>query len=426
MQSLQTPLRGIMFARAEANPAQVLGDLQRAFEAFKQANDERIQSLTKGLADVVQNEKVDRINADITGIKDHLDEIGRRMAANVVNGASATAELTPELRAARRSHASAFKNYFRRGEGEQMLRDLEVKAAMSVGSQPDGGYLAPVEMETTIDRVLATVSVMRNLATVRTIGAQAYRKPVNVGGTTSGWVGETETRAETNTPTISLLDFPAMEIYAEPRSTQQALDDIAMNIEQWLADEVAVEFAEEEGTAFISGNGVNRPRGVQGYTFVANASYAWGQIGYVASGAAGAFPASNPADTLLDLYGALRQGYRQNATFLMNRTVETAVRKFKDGNGQYLWTPGLQPGTPSNLLGYPIAIDDNMPDIAANTHSIMFGDFRRGYLIVDRVGIRVLRDAYTTKPFVKFYTTKRVGGGVQNFEAIKSLRFATS
>lgn len=427
MHKPNTTRRGVMFARAEANPAQILAELQRTFEAFKAERDAELKDISKGLADVVRTEKVDRINAEITRLQTTMDDLNRSVAAlRVGGGAADDANVAPEVRAARREHNRVFQNYFRRGEDEQSLRGLEVKAALQVSVNPDGGYLAPVEMETAIDRVLSNVSVMRGLATVRTISAQALKKPVNLGGASSGWVGETQTRAETNTPQVSLLEFPAMEIYAEPWATQQMLDDSYVNIEQWLADEVSVEFAEEEGAAFVTGNGVNRPRGVQGYNFVANANYAWGSIGYIATGAAGAFASTNPADGLLDLYGALRQGYRLNGTWIMNRTVEANVRKLKDANGQYLWRPGLDAGSPATILGYPAEIDDNMPDIANNSHSIMFGDFRRGYLIVDRAGIRVTRDPYTQKPYVKFYTTKRVGGGVQNFEAIKSLRFATS
>lgn len=424
----KAPRRGIMFARAEASDApKLLASLQVAFEAFKAERDAEIKDLKNGLSDVVRAEKVDRINAEISRIQDTLDDLNRTVAATRAGHVAGHAQNVPmEVRAARQKHSEAFAKWFRRGESENELRGLEVKAALQVGVNPDGGYVAPVEMETAVDRVLENVSVMRQLATVRPISAQAYKKPVNIGGTTSGWVGEAQSRTETSTPRISLLDFPAMEIYAEPWTTQQALDDLAINIEEWLAQEVSIEFAEEEGAAFITGAGVNSPRGLQSYTFVANASYTWGSIGYIASGAAGDWAATNPADALLDVYGALRQGYRGNARWLMNRNVETRVRKLKDGNGDYLWRPGLEAGSPANLLGFPVAIDDNMPDIAANAHAIMFGDFARAYLIVDRMGIRVIRDAYTNKPYVKFYTTKRVGGGVQNFEAVKSLRFAAS
>jgi HK97 family phage major capsid protein len=197
------------------------------------------------------------------------------------------------------------------------------------------------------------------------------------------------------------------------------------DIESWLASEVAVEFAEEEGAAFITGNGVKKPRGILGYTPVANANYAWGSVGFVASGAAGAFVAApNGGDCLISLQHSLKSGYRNNGTFMMNDLTFEAVRKLKDSNGAYIWRPGIEAGSADTLLGKPVSVDDNMPDIAANSYSIAFGDFQRGYIITDRMGARVLRDPYTNKPFVHFYTTKRVGGGIQDFAAIKLLKFA--
>jgi HK97 family phage major capsid protein len=199
-----------------------------------------------------------------------------------------------------------------------------------------------------------------------------------------------------------------------------------VDIETWLASEVQIVFAEQEGAAFISGNGTTQPKGILSYTNVAEGSWAWGSIGYVASGAAGAFAASNPSDALLDLAYTPKQAYRANASWVMNCKVEAAIRKVKDTTGNYIWQPGLAAGQPATLFGFPVAVAEDMPDIAANSYSIAFGDFARGYLVVDRVGIRVLRDPYSAKPYVLFYTTKRVGGGVQNFEAIKLMKFAVS
>lgn len=428
MKRAQAPRRGILFARAESTDAtRILAQLQQAFEAFKAERDAEIKDITKGLSDVVRAEKVDRINADITRLQNALDDINRALAAQHTSGADVGGDnLTPEVRAARRMHSAAFEAFFRRGQSEHVLNDLSVKAALQVGVNPDGGYTAPVEMDTAITRVLMNVSAMRSLATVRPISAQAFKKLVNVGGATSGWVGETSSRTETNTPTLRALEFPAMELYANPAATQQLLDDSFVNIEQWLADEVATEFAEEEGAAFISGAGVNSPRGILGYTPVADASYAWGSVGYIATGTSANFDATNPADAILDLVYALKKGYRQNATFLMNRKTLAATRKLKDGDGFYLWQPSAQAGQPATLFGYPVEDDDNMTDIAANSYSIAFADFARAYIIVDRFGTRVQRDPYTNKPFVHFYTTKRVGGGIQNFEAIKLLKFGTS
>lgn len=208
-----------------------------------------------------------------------------------------------------------------------------------------------------------------------------------------------------------------------PAATASLLDDSAVNIDEWLAEEVRVAFAEQEGTAFITGDGVNKPKGFLTYPTVSNASWSWGSIGTIATGVSGAFPTSNAGDVLIDLTYSVKAGYRGNAHFVMNRATQAQVRKLKDGDGAYLWQPSIEPGQAPTLMGFPIAEAEDMPDIAANSLSIAFGDFRRGYLIVDRVGIRVLRDPYSAKPYVLFYTTKRVGGGVQDFDAIKLLRF---
>jgi HK97 family phage major capsid protein len=305
-----------------------------------------------------------------------------------------------------------------------------VKASLRTDSDPDGGYVVPDQMESTIDRVLGTVSAMRSIARVISISAGTYKKLVNQGGATGGWVGERESRPETSTPTLSELTFPAMELYANPAATQTLLDDARISIEQWLADEVSIVFAEKEGAAFISGTGVNQPRGLLSYDTVADASYAWGKLGYVVSGVTAALTdgTHNGADALTDLVYSIKQGYRQNSRFLMNRKTQAAIRKFKSKTEElYLWQPSIQVGQPATILGYPVTDDDNMPDATAGGNlPIAFGDFQRGYLIVDRMGIRVLRDPFTNKPYVHFYTTKRVGGGVQNFEAIKLLKIGTS
>jgi HK97 family phage major capsid protein len=216
-----------------------------------------------------------------------------------------------------------------------------------------------------------------------------------------------------------------MELYAMPAATQSLLDDAAVDIDQWVAEEVRVAFAEQEGAAFVTGNGTNKPKGFLDYTKVANGSWTWGSIGTISTGVSGAFPASNPADKLIDLVYAVKTGYRANAHFVFNRATQSAIRKLKDGDGTYLWQPSLKPGEASTLMGFPVAESEDMPNIGADAYAIAFGDFRRGYLIVDRVGIRVLRDPYSAKPYVLFYTTKRVGGGVQDFDAIKLLKFGT-
>lgn len=211
-----------------------------------------------------------------------------------------------------------------------------------------------------------------------------------------------------------------------PAASQTLLDDSIVDIEQWLADEVQTEFAVQESAAFVNGDGVNKPKGFLAYTIAEESVKGAGELGYIATGVDGDFPAANPSDILLDLIYAPKQAYRANGRFVLNRSVLGQLRKFKDADGNYLWQPNAQAGEPARLLGYPVTESEDMPDIASNSHSIAFGDFRRGYLIVDRVGVRVLRDPYSAKPYVLFYTTKRVGGGVQDFDAVKMLKFSVS
>lgn len=208
-----------------------------------------------------------------------------------------------------------------------------------------------------------------------------------------------------------------------PAATSTLLDDSAVNIDQWIAEEVQTAFAEQEGAAFVNGDGVKKPRGFLSYSTVENDAWTWGNVGYIATGTAGAFPASDPSDVLLDLVYSVKSGYRANANFVMNRQTQSQIRKFKDADGNYLWQPSLVAGEAPRLMNVPIAEAEDMPDVAADSFAIAYGDFQRGYLIVDRLGVRVLRDPYSAKPYVLFYTTKRVGGGVQNFEAIKLLKF---
>jgi HK97 family phage major capsid protein len=387
-------------------------EMQRMFEAFKQANEERIAALERRRGDPLLEEKVDRIGAELDALK-----------LKSARPALARGEETTEG-AAHREHKAAFEAYVRTGESAT-LRTLEVKA-LSVGSNPDGGYLVPPELEREIGRRLADLSPIRAIAAVREVSASLYKKPFMTAGPAVGWVGETDARPQTATPTLAELTFPAMELYAMPAATTTLLEDAAVNIEEWLASEVEQAFAEQEGAAFVNGDGVNKPRGFLAYPTVATSAWTWGNIGYVATGVAGNWPASDPSDVLIDLIYALRPGYRQNAVFVMNRKTQSAIRKFKDASGNYLWQPPATASGRATLMGFPVIDAEDMPDVAPNALAVAFGDFRRGYLIVDRQGVRVLRDRYSAKPYVLFYTTKRVGGGVQDFDAIKLLKFAAS
>lgn len=416
--SQNTRIRGIQSVRAEATDAKaLLGELQKTFHDFKAENDKQLAEIKKGVNDPLQAAKVEKINAAVTEMQAQMSELAVKAAAFEMSGSNG-ADKDVE------AHKKAFNAWFRKG-ADAGLRDLEVQAKLTTQSDPDGGFVVPSEMEAGIDRVLGTMSAMRSLATVRPIGAASYKKLVNVGGAASGWVGETQARPETNTPKLVGLEFPAMELYAQPAATQTMLDDASMNIEQWLADEVSIEFAEQEGGAFVSGDGVGKPRGVLSYDMVANTSYAWGKVGFIKTGAASDFATTAPADVLIDLIHSLKRGYRQNGAFLLNDLTVAKIRKFKDGQGNYLWQPSLQAGAAPTLLGYRAETDDNMPDVGAGAYPILFGDFKRAYLVIDRIGIRVLRDPFTSKPNVLFYTTKRVGGGIQNFEAIKALKISS-
>ncbi|MEA1834017.1 phage major capsid protein [Methylobacterium durans] len=395
-----------------------LADLATAFEAFKATNDTRLAEIDRRLStDVVTEEKLARIDAALDAARTRLDRISLERARPPLAGAEAAARdgIGAE-------HKAAFDLYVRAGESAGLKR-LEEKA-LSAGSGPDGGYLVPPAIEREVLRRLAALSPIRALATVRTISAGQYKRAMSVTAAAAGWVAETAARPQTDAPTLAELSFPAMELYAMPAATQTLLDDAVVDIDAWLADEVETAFAEQEGTAFVTGNGVSRPKGFLTADTVANGAWVPGKIGFVPTGISAGFPASTPSDVLFDLVYGLRAAYRQNGTFVMNRRVQSTIRKFKDADGNYLWQPPLAAGGAATLLGFPVAEAEAMPDIAAGSLSLAFGDFRRGYLVVDRAGLRVLRDPYSAKPYVLFYTTKRVGGGVQDHEAIKLLRFA--
>jgi HK97 family phage major capsid protein len=392
-------------------------ELRGTFEAFREANEQRLLELDQRAgADILLDEKLARIDAALDEQKRRLD----RLALNGRRPAIGAARVEGDAGAAERK--AGFEAYIRRGDASG-LAGIEAKA-LSAGSGPDGGFVAPAEVEREILQRLAAISPMRGLATVRAISAGTYRAAFSATGPASGWVGETAARPETASPALSELVFPAMELYAMPSATQAILDDALVDVDRWVAEEVETVFAEQESNAFVNGNGTTQPRGVLSVPVVADASWSWGNIGVLNSGAAGAFAASNPSDVLIELIYALRTGYRQNGAFLMNRRTQSTIRRFKDSAGNYLWQPPTGAGQPATLMNFPVAEAEAMPNIAANSVSVLFGDFRRGYLIVDRAGVRILRDPYSAKPYVLFYTTKRVGGGVQDFAAIKGLRFA--
>lgn len=398
--------------------AAAFDEFMLAFEAFRAANDERLEQIESQVGpDVVTTEKMDRINRA-------LDEHKRAMDNLVLKQARPTASGSGISTFAQIEHKQAFETYVRRGN-EAELRRFEAKA-MSYGSDPDGGYLVPDETATEIGRRLSAISPIRSIAGIQTVSSAVYKKPFAVSGPATGWVAETASRPETTSPTLAELQFPTMEIYAMPAATPTLLEDAAVDIDAWIAAEVETAFAEQEGAAFVAGDGSNKPKGFLDYTTAAEASWTWGNLGYVITGADGAFAASDPSDALVETIYALKAGYRQNAHWVMNRGTQAEIRKLKDDDGNYLWQPPAAAGEKAMLMGFPLVEAEDMPDIDSDSLSVAFGDFNRGYLIVDRAGVRVLRDPYSAKPYVLFYTTKRVGGGVQDFDAIKLLKFGTA
>lgn len=392
-------------------------EFMRAFEAYKDTNDERLSELERrSAADPLIDDKLARLDRALDETKRVADRLAVKAQRPHLGGAGALET------AAVREHRRAFDDYVRKGETANLSR-LEAKAlAVTTNAGADGGYLVPPETERAVNSALKDISPMRAIASVRQVSGSVYKKPFATSGFAYGWVAETASRTQTNTPTLADLSFPTMELYAMPAATATLLDDAAVNIDEWIAEEVRDTFAQQEGTAFVSGDGTNKPKGFLDYTKVAEGSWTWGNIGFIKTGVDGAFPAAGP-DKLIDLVYTLKAGYRANGTFLFNRGTQAAIRKLKDEDGHYIWQPAAAAGEHSTLLGYPVVESEDMPAIAVDSFSVAFGDFRRGYLIVDRVGIRVLRDPYSSKPYVLFYTTKRVGGGVQDFNAIKLLKF---
>jgi len=301
------------------------------------------------------------------------------------------------------------------------------RKAMSAGSDPDGGYMLP---QSTVGRVVAKVyeqSTMRLIANVQTISTEKLEGMIDNNEADAGWVSELGTRSDTSTPQVGKWEIETHEMYAMPKISQKLIDDAATDVEAWLAGKVADKFARVEGTAFTTGNGAGKPRGLFSYTTAATAddSRAWGIFEHIKTGTNGDFNSTTKADPLFDLIGAFKDQYLQNASWLMRREVRTKLRKLRGATSDlYLWEPSLQMGQPDRLNGYPVNVDQYVPALATDSLSLAFGDFREAFTIIDRIGIRTLRDPYTAKPYVVFYSTKRTGSGAVNFEAVKFLKFA--
>lgn len=360
-------------------------------------------------------EALEREDEDVAALKEEVAALKAKMDAQAVAGAR------PALSGAK-SEASPFvERYLRKG----LEAGVELKALAGT-TDAAGGYAVPEEIDQQIDKTLTAISPIRAIANVVKVGSAGYRKLVTTGGTPSGWVSEAAARPETDTPDFMEIAPPFGELYANPAASQAMLDDAAFDVESWLAQEIATEFARAEGAAFVGGSGVNQPRGFLSApnSALADGARAFGTLQFVTTGVAAGFPATNPQDKLIDLVQALRTPYRQGAVFVMNSATAARIRKFKTADGAFLWQPSLSTGQPDTLLGYPVVEAEDMPDVAADSLSIAFGNFKAGYLIAERAETQILRDPFTNKPFVHFYATKRIGGQVMNSEAVKLLKFS--
>ncbi|MEM9501965.1 MAG: phage major capsid protein [Pseudomonadota bacterium] len=355
----------------------------------------------------------DKAEADIDGLRKDVDEVKARLG-KVSRAAGRPAMGGGPLIG---DEVKGFVDgYLRRG------RETEIKSIS--GSVPtDGGYAVPQQIDAIIARELVEISPIRRISQVVQTGSAGYRKLVATGGTTSGWVSETETRPETDTPQFAEIAPPTGDLYANPAASQSMLDDAGFDLESWLANEIAIEFARAEGAAFVNGTGSDQPEGfLTGPTSAAEDGIrAFGTMQYVGSGDATGFDAA-PDAKLIDLIHSMKSGHRQGASFVMNSATLATVRKLKTADGAFLWQPGLVEGQPDRLLGYPVIEAEDMPDVASGSFPIAFGNFRHGYLIAERSATKVLRDPFSNKPFVHFYATKRVGGKVLDSNAIKLLK----
>lgn len=430
----------------------ILDDQGSAFEQFKKANDELIKAKAEGKAVGDLQAKVDKLGAELdklgemkTAIEEIEKKLNRPQTDTEVKAADALAAEVKGFNIALRAEfqqkgkpypgdlsAEAYTQYksgFFKVLAGVSLDDLSAdeRKAMSAGSDPDGGYLLPNATQGRTLGKLYEQSIMRQLATVQTISTNDIEGILDNDEASAGWVSELGTRSDTATPQVGKWRIEAHEMYAMPKASQRVLDDAATDVEGWLAQKVADKFARVEGTAFWQGTGVGQPRGLAAYPVAAtgDATRDWGTFEIVKTGANGDFHTTQ-FDPVVNLIGALKDQYLANANFCMRRAVRTKARLLKESTtNRYLWEPGMQVGAPERLMGYPVRVDEYMPALGNGSLSLAFGDFRQAYLIVDRMGIRTLRDPYTAKPYVVFYTTKRTGGGAQNTEAVKFLQFAS-
>ncbi len=385
-------------------------DLGNTWEQFKQVNDRRLKEIEKkGVADSVTVDHLNKVNEALDGYKSRISHLETAVSRPQYSVKS----YDKPMNSAQSEHKEAFCRYLRKG-AEEDLSYLEQKA-LSVGTDAEGGYLVTPHISEKIIKTVFETSPMRQLCAVETISSDVFEIIEDNDEAAAGWTAsETAAVAESATPDIGKKVITAHELVAQPKATQKLIDDASIDIEAWLADKLTDVFTRKENTAFVTGSGSGQPRGILTYAD----GTSWGNVEQVSSGSAGTVT----ADSLVDLFYALPEEYATHATFLMNRATAQQVRLLKESStGQYLWNPGLAAGAPDTLLGIPVHQAADMPSPSADSLSIALADFKRAYQIVDRKGVRILRDPYTEKPFVKFYSTKRVGGDVINFDAIKLL-----
>lgn len=396
--------------------AETIESQGKAWGEFQKTNDELLKAKADGKSVSDLQAKLDLINSDLNKFSSTLAEIEKK--AGRPNSQS---DMTQE----QEEHKKAFNMFLRKGN-DSGLHEIQKKAMNSI-SDPDGGYLVLPEMDMMIDRVAPTISSMFRLANVVTIGTNQWKKLVKSSGLAMRRVDDGATGGETDNPNYAEIKIDVFTAEVEPWVYNETLEDSFVNLEADLAAEAAIGFAEGAGVEFISGNGVGKSRGITAYNNVANSSYAWGSVGYIASGAAGAFAASAPSDKIIQLQHSLKAQYRPGAVFLTNDTTLGVMRQMKDGSGSYyLWNPDPAAGFGGRFLGSPVEIDDNMANIGAGTYSLAYGNFKRGYTIVNRAGTTIIRDNITAKGKTKFNFRRRFGAGITNYEAIKLMKFATS
>ena len=427
----------------------LIEDQGKAWEEHKKTNDELIKAKAEGKAVADIEAKLVAIGADLDKLSDlkaHVEEImtkANRPGAGSDGDKAFDAEVKSFNLALRSDYqskgrpapsamdAEQYKHYksafFKIAAGVTVdSLESDERKALSAGSDPDGGYMLP---QSTIGRMVSKIyeqSTMRQLATVQTISTDKIEGVIDNNEADAGWVSELGTRSDTSTPQVGKYEIQAHEMYAMPKISQKLIDDSATDVEAWLAGKVADKFARVEGAGFTTGNGVGKPHGLFAYPTAATAddTRAWGTFEHVKTGANGDFTTTK-ADPLQDLLGAFKDQYLQNAQFLMRREMRTKIRKLKEATSdKYLWEPSMQAGQPDRLLGYVARVDQYVPAIATDSLSLAFGDFKEAYTIVDRIGVRTLRDPFTAKPYVVFYSTKRTGGGAINFEAVKFLKLS--